>query len=118
MKNDQEEVNPQPQSSNIENPSAATQPLANNNGRKTNEPERGYRGSQRKTNWLRQKNRSEPAERQTVDRTKNSDGYQGMPSSTGSIPNGCWSSTRMVRKARANYDFYADVFKHSAGELA
>jgi hypothetical protein len=40
MKNDEQEVNPQPQSSNIESPGATAEPLANNNGHETNEQER------------------------------------------------------------------------------
>jgi hypothetical protein len=40
MKNDEQEVNPQPQSSNIESSGATAEPLANNNGHQTHEPER------------------------------------------------------------------------------
>ncbi|MGZ4733593.1 MAG: hypothetical protein ACXVZH_15785 [Terriglobales bacterium] len=44
MKNDEHEVNQQPQSSNIENPGATTEPVANNNGQETVEPGRGGGG--------------------------------------------------------------------------
>jgi hypothetical protein len=38
MKNDEQEVNPNPESSNTENPASTTQPPANNNGQETSEP--------------------------------------------------------------------------------
>jgi hypothetical protein len=38
MKNNEQEVNPKPPSSNVENPAAITQPPANNNGQETSEP--------------------------------------------------------------------------------
>ena len=44
MKNDEQEVNQQPQGSNIENPGAIAEPLANNNGQETNEPVRAGAG--------------------------------------------------------------------------
>jgi len=44
MKNDEQEVNQQPQGSNIENPGATVEPLANNNGQKPNQPVRAGAG--------------------------------------------------------------------------
>ena len=44
MKNDEQEINSQPQSSNLENPGATAEPVANNNGHETNEPGRAGAG--------------------------------------------------------------------------
>jgi hypothetical protein len=49
MKNDDQEVNPQPQSSNIESPGATAEPLADNNGHHEPEPESAEEASGKQT---------------------------------------------------------------------
>jgi hypothetical protein len=116
MKNDEQEANPKPESSNTENPAAITQRPANNNGQETSEPghdvatdANGRPSSSRRVEASRRKGRKGTGPKTAAGKKR---------VSQNAIKHGFYSKWLLVRhqdgeESQAEYDkFYAEIVDH------